>query len=272
MYDSISLFLDNQSSEKTSSTYKWALERWFAFLGENNTPDEQIALEFRKHLEETLSSRSAALVFNTIRVFYRFQGGYNPFERVKSPKRVVNATPKVPEDSTVDKMMDLCDNPREKAVLSLLANGLRASEVRNLPNDALWWSEDYERWILRVVGKGNKERLVPLGDEAAEALKEWLTENIGGEWLIPALDGNKMTLRAVEYIVEKYTRKIGQEFRPHRLRHNYATRLVRAGVDPFALQRLMGHQNIASTSIYTSLDLGDIVKAAERDIRNGTKD
>ena len=263
----ISLFLDNQSSPKTSSTYRWALERWFAFLGDREAT-EQIAIDFRKHLEDTVSNRSAANVFNTVRAFYRWNGEYNPFERLKAPKKLANYTPKVPEDSLVDRMLELCDDARDKAVLLLLLNGLRASEVADLTVDSMYWSEEYQINILRVVGKGNRQRLLPIVDEVAWAVQDYSqTQDSGRFWMFLASDGGKMTLRGVEYVVEKWSRLAGDEIRPHRLRHHFATRLVRGGVPLFSVQQLLGHVNVQSTQIYTHLDLADLVSASKADNR-----
>jgi integrase/recombinase XerD len=269
----ISLYLDNQSSPKTSTTYKWALERWFAFLGDRE-PSEQVALEFRKHLEDTLANRSAANVFNTIRKFYEWSGQENPLERLKAPKKLANYTPRVPEDSLVDKMLAMCDDTRDKAIILLLLNGLRASEVKDLTMSSLNWSEEYNNYILTVIGKGNRQRLLPIPEEVAwQALDYSQTQDSARQWLFVTSDGSKMTMRGVEYVVEKWSRLAGDEIRPHRLRHHFATRLVRSGVPIFVVQQLLGHVNVQSTQIYTHLDLSDLINGSRQDSRyQGGKD
>jgi site-specific recombinase XerD len=268
--EDVQTFLENQQSQKTSSTYKWALDRWFAFVGGRDVvPTDENALAFKRHLEEQLSPRSAALAFNTVRVFMRWRHGESAFDRMKAPRRVKNATPSIPEDSVVDRMMEICINPRHRAIISLLLNGLRRAEVVNLTIDSLWWSETYHCHLLRVVGKGQKERIVPLSPETTKDVLEYCrTAPEGRRWLISDESGRQISDRHVEYVVEKYSFLAGTEFRPHRLRHHYATRLLRNGVDVTGVQRLLGHESIMSTQIYTHLDLSDMVKAMEKDPRN----
>jgi integrase/recombinase XerD len=264
--EDISLFLDNQASPKTSSTYKWCLERWFAFLGDRE-PTEAIALQFKAHLESGgLKSRSASNVFNTIRAFYRFMGGYNAFERLRAPRKVENDIPRVPEDSLVDKMLEMCDDIRDRAILLLLLCGLRASEVTNLTRESISWSETYDMDILTVIGKGNVLRLVPLPPDVSNAVRKYdETLSPTRSWLFERWNGEKMNLKAIQVVVVRYSKKAGKEIRPHALRHHYATRLIHNGVDIRHIQVLLGHKNIQSTQIYTRLDLSDIVGAVRRD-------
>lgn len=265
---SVETFLDNQRSENTRKAYESDLRKWFEWLGERPVNIAN-AIAFRKHLEATMHPRSAARAFNTCRTFYRHLGGDNPFANLKSPRRVKNATPKVPSDSTIDKMIGLCDNVRDRLVLALLANGLRASEVADLTPDSVEWSDEYDCMILRVVGKGYKERLVPATTEVQNALSAW---DFGRKFLIEAVPGVRMTRDAVTYVVQKWSKRAGDNLRPHSLRHNYATRLIRAGADVLSVSRLMGHESVATTQVYVALDLSTVVSAARKDPRNQTRE
>lgn len=260
----VQVFLDNQRSENTRKAYATDLAKWFEWLGDK--PANVVnAVAFRKHLEANLHPRSAARAFNTCRAYYRFLGGDNPFASLKSPRRVKNATPKVPSESLVDNMLGLCDNVRDRLVLSLLANGLRASEVADLTPDAVQWSDEYDCMIMRVVGKGYKERLVPATTEVQNALSAF---EFGRKFLIESTPGVRLTRDAVTYVVQKWSKRAGDNLRPHSLRHGYATRLIRAGADLLSVSRLMGHESVATTQVYVALDLSTVVEAARKDPRN----
>jgi site-specific recombinase XerD len=258
------LFIANQNAEHTRSAYRYDLNKWFDWLG-NRVPDAMMALEFRAWLESAHSSRTAARVFNTIRSYYRFTGRDNPFENIKAPRRIRNATPVVPEEEVVDKMLSLCDNTRDRLVINLLLNGLRAQEVCDLVKGSVVWSNTYSRDIMRVIGKGNKERLVPATLDTSMALRAY---SVTDGPLVKNEDGSKMHLRQVQYVVEKWSAKAGSPIRPHALRHQYATRLIRAGTSLLAVQRLLGHESVATTQVYVSLDMGDIVRESSKDPRN----
>lgn len=263
-------FVRNQVSPATRRAYTYDLNKWTLFLGDR-APTEAIALDFRAYLESKLAPRSAARVFNTCRAFYRWLGGPNPFKNVKSPRRVVNATPKVPSDDLVDAIMALVDNDRDRLVVSLALNGLRRAEIADLRPEDVIWSPEYQCYVLRVIGKGQKERLVPANTETASALRRWQGKTVS-EWLLHDIHGHKLTERAVAYVVEKWSKAAGQEIRPHRLRHHYATRLVRSQASVFAIQRLLGHESVATTQIYVGLDLSDIVNEARKDPRDSKQE
>ncbi len=150
---------------------------------------------------------------------------------------------------------------RDRAMLELLyASGLRVSEIVNLPREAI----DLEAGILRVTGKGGKERLVPFGRSAARWLARYL------EAARPPLDrrrsahlflssrGAAMTRQRFWQLIEAYGRKAGIRTRltPHVLRHAFATHLLEHGADLRALQMMLGHADIATTQIYTSVSRG----------------
>jgi integrase/recombinase XerD len=262
----VSTFLDNQRSENTRLAYRNDLAKWFEYLG-TQPANVATAIGFRKHLEATTHPSTASRCFNTCRAYYRFVGGINPFQSIKSPRRVKNPTPRVPSNDLVDKMVSLCDNVRDRLVLALLNNGLRASEVADLSSDAVEWSDEYDCMIMRVVGKGFKERLVPATTEVQNALSQW---TFGRKFLIEDAPGVRLTRDAITYVVQKWSARAGQEIRPHALRHGYATRLIRAGADVLSVSRLLGHESVATTQVYVALDLSTVVGAARKDPRNVT--
>ena len=260
----LDLFIGSQRSEATKRNYAYDLDKWFRFLGDRK-PNERLALEFRTHLEESLSASSAARVFNTCRSYYRWLRKGNPFEYIKSTKTLRNRAPRIPEDNSVDAMLNKAKG-RDRAVLSLLLNGLRSAEVTRLQREDWQWEEQYGTFVLRVVGKGEKERRVPATLETVRAVSDYLSiRKEGSPWLLQGQDGQRMTTRQVQYVTEKYS---GYKIRPHKLRHHYATRLIRAGANVFAVKDLLGHADVQTTQVYVNLDLGGIIEAAAKDPRN----
>jgi integrase/recombinase XerD len=164
-------------------------------------------------------------------------------------------------------MLGSCDNVRDRLVLSLLSNGLRASEVCDLTPGSIEWSDEYDCMIMRVLGKGYKERLVPATTEVQNALSAF---EFGRSFLIESAPGVRITRDAVSYVVQKWSKVAGDDLRPHSLRHGYATRLIRAGADLLSVSRLLGHESVATTQVYVQLDLSTVVNAARKDPRNVT--
>lgn len=274
---SISTFIAQQTSTNTRRAYANDLARWASFLGGREATPE-VVVDFKRELERTLAPASAARTFAACRSYYRWLGGPNPFDRVKAPQRVLNQTPKVPKDTAVDQLLavvDTSDLPglRHRAIITLLTNGLRAQEVADLRRESLTFEPEYEAWVLRVFGKGQKERLVPALPEAVEAVQAYQRKaKHVTPWLLADYDGSKLTYKQVEYAVYKWADVAGlDDMHPHALRHHYATRLVRAGVHLLALQKLLGHARADTTQLYVTLDLSDIVAAAKLDPRAQTE-
>ena len=267
-------FIEQQTSRHTADAYRHDLLTWFAFLGER-VETREIAIEYRQFLEGRYSPRTAARRFNTARAFYRWVGEGNVFEGVKSPKRLRNATPVIPDDRTVDALFGADCSPRDAAVLALLLNGLRASEVIGLRPDDFVWAPQHGCHIIRVMGKGNKERLVPANSETSQRVSAYLSiSKRGVPWLIGALRGNEsMTRRQITEVMRRACKRAGvPEVSPHKLRHHFGTRMWQAKKDLLALQNLMGHESPVTTQVYVRLDLSDVVDMMKHDPRNNRKE
>ena len=212
-----------------------------------------------------LSAKSAARSLSALRGFYAFAAahlGYarDPTADIGSP-RVGLALPRTLSESEVLRLLAAPDvgNPlglRDRAMLELLyASGLRVSEIVKLPRDAA----DLSEGILRVVGKGGRERLVPFGGTARDWLARYLEEvrpaqdRRGSADLFLSARGGAMTRQRFWQLIEGYGRKAGIRSRltPHRLRHSFATHLLEHGADLRALQMMLGHADISTTQIYT---------------------
>jgi site-specific recombinase XerD len=278
--DSARTFIDMQVSAETRRAYEQDLRRWFRFIEDVGDITYDTVVAFRDHLQETLAPASAGRCFSTIRTYHRWlvqlgKAERNLFEAVKGPKRIKNQTPKVPANDDVDALVAAArERPVWLAVVELLLNGLRAKEVGQLLKSDIRWDEDHQRYFMRVIGKGQKERLVPLTDEASAALRDFWSD-AGYDRSVYAVHdsvGQPYSNKAVGHIVYDAAGKVKLKgMHPHALRHHFATRLAKNGVDVMALRDLLGHESVQTTEGYITLDLTDKFKAMEKDPRRVTE-
>ncbi len=225
-----------------------------------------------KKLKKSSISRKLA----TIRSFFKYlqREGLvkrNPAKLVASPK--VQRT--LPRFLTVDEAFLLMDAPqgdtfqsaRDKAILELLySSGLRVSELTALDiNDF-----DIKESLVRVKGKGKKERILPVGSKSIEAIKNYLPERILLKKKSQALflnnRGGRLTQRSVRRIVDKYGRMIAIKgnISPHALRHTFATHLLHGGADLRSIQELLGHSSLSTTQKYTHVDIAHLIEVYDK--------
>ena len=190
-----------------------------------------------------------------------------------SPKTGL-ALPKALSESEVEALLSSPDDAealglRDRAMLELLyASGLRVSEIVGLPLDAV----DLEAGILRVRGKGGKERLVPFGKSATRWLRRYLDTARGeldrkrSPHLFLSARGTAMTRQRFWQLIERYGRaaRIRGRLTPHSLRHSFATHLLEHGADLRALQMMLGHADIATTEIYTHVSRARVRRVYDR--------
>lgn len=217
-------------------------------------------------LEQGVAKVSLARKLSAIRSFYRYllrEGliSRNPIEEGASPK----LDKRLPEFLTQEEALRLIQAPdtttpqgqRDRAIIELIyASGLRVSELAHLDTSQV----DLVGREARVWGKGSKERMVVMGQPAAQALELYLRQGrreLLGEKSTPALfvnrDGGRLTERWVQKLLEKYAKAAGidKKVHPHLLRHTFATHLLDGGADLRVVQELLGHANLATTQIYT---------------------
>ena len=185
----------------------------------------------------------------------------DPTADIEMP-RIGRSLPKTLSEEEVDALLAApnTDEPlghRDRTMLELLyATGLRVSELINLQQSQI----NFNQGVLRIVGKGDRERLIPLGDECVR----WLKDFINGprmeillerqtDYLFPTRRGNRMTRQAFWHIIKRYAEKAGirQKMSPHSLRHAFATHLLNRGADLRVVQLLLGHSDLSTTQIYT---------------------
>lgn len=220
----------------------------------------------RSLMASGLSPRSVARAVACIRGFYRFAAVEDkregsPADDLRAP-RAWPALPKFLSLEEVDRLLAQPDTStprglRDKALIEVLyATGLRVSELVSLKTNNLHLDEGY----LTCVGKGSKERIVPIGQEAADWLKKYLAQgrsallNGASSWLfVNARDGGPLSRVGFWKVLKEYGIKAGisRELSPHVLRHSFATHLLDRGADLRAIQVMLGHADLSTTQIYT---------------------
>ena len=217
-------------------------------------------------VESGAKPRSTARQLSSFRRFFRYimrEGlrDNDPTADIEMP-RIGRSLPKTLTEEQVEALLHApnTDEPlghRDRAMLELLyATGLRVSELINLKMSQV----NFNQGVLRIVGKGDRERLIPLGDES----QRWLRDFIDGprmeillerqtDYLFPTRRGDRMTRQAFWHIIKRYALKAGIEKKlsPHSLRHAFATHLLNRGADLRVVQLLLGHSDLSTTQIYT---------------------
>ncbi len=276
------LKLERRLSPHTVLNYKRDLERLNEFRLERSLAawsqiNSQHARAFTARcFRRGLSGKSISRMLSAIRTFYRYlirenQVEANPFENIsapKSPKKLPNFLTAEQATKLVELSGDETISVRDQAILELLySSGIRLQELVELNlGDA-----DLSQRVLRVRGKGSKQRIVPLGSKAVEALKKWLSRryswaNRGETAFFVSKRGKRMSARTVQNRVEVRAVEQGIPMRvhPHMLRHSCATHVLTSSSDIRAVQELLGHANLSTTQIYTHLDFGHLSKEYDR--------
>lgn len=241
--------------------------------------DVQMIRDWLRWLHDgKVGNRSLARKIAALNSFFRYlklsgRVSKNPMDSIKRPK----FEKKLPHYFTEKEIRALLAAPgresligvRDCAILELLySSGLRISELAELRLNDI----DLNRGLMRVVGKGSKERIVPVGSQAVSAIRDYLparaklrTEE-SSERLFLTKSGKDFDQRQLTNILDKYFRRIALQkgFSPHTLRHSFATHLLARGADLRAVQEMLGHANLQTTEIYTHVTLEDVKKAYKK--------
>ena len=258
-------------SKNTLDAYRIDLMTLWCDLSKQNIHIEQAEkadlLEFiARRVESGAKPRSTARQLSSFRRFFRYimresLRDSDPTADIEMP-RIGRSLPKTLTEDQVEALLHApnTDEPlghRDRTMLELLyATGLRVSELINLKQSQI----NFNQGVLRIVGKGDRERLIPFGDES----QHWLREFIDGarrkillgrqtDYLFPTRRGDCMTRQAFWHIIKRHTQKAGidKKLSPHSLRHAFATHLLNHGADLRVVQLLLGHSNLSTTQIYT---------------------
>jgi integrase/recombinase XerD len=245
-----------------------ALARWLAESGitivKTTRADLQGFIAYRVHAGAR--PRSTARQLSSFRRFFRYLvreglATEDPTAQIAMPK-IGRSLPKSLTEEEVESLLSapVVNDPlghRDRTMLELLyATGLRVSELVNLRTAHV----NLNQGVIRILGKANRERLIPLGEEAVR----WITDFTRGaraeillerqtDYLFPTRRGDRMTRQAFWHIIKRYARKAGvaKELSPHTLRHAFATHLLNHGADLRVVQMLLGHSDLSTTQIYT---------------------
>lgn len=267
------LAIERGLSGNTLQAYRKDLSDYLCFLkdkGESDLTNIEIdfLLDYQTYLRKSYNSRSVARKIAALRSFYKFlvrEGMVEnfPLAEVKSPRRSL----KLPHVLSTQEVEILLEQPkdshplavRDKAILeALYASGLRVSELVLLNTGDIDLSEGY----LRCFGKGSKERVVPIGEKAIQALELYLVKSrpklakrLSEYALFLNVRGNRISRQSCWKIVKKYAKAAGiRRIYPHALRHSFATHMLENGADLRTVQELLGHASISTTQIYTQVN------------------
>ncbi|HEY4212864.1 MAG TPA: site-specific tyrosine recombinase XerD [Steroidobacteraceae bacterium] len=242
---------------------RWLVERQVPIV-RTSRADLQDFIAWRVHAGAR--PRSTARQLSSFRRFFRYLVRENeikedPTAQIAMPK-IGRSLPKSLSEEEVESLLNApaVNDPlgnRDRCMLEVLyATGLRVSELVNLRHGQV----NMNQGVIRVLGKGNRERLIPLGEEAVRWLIEFSRGSRGEillerqtDYLFPTRRGDRMTRQAFWHIIKRYARKagIGKDLSPHTLRHAFATHLLNHGADLRVVQMLLGHSDLSTTQIYT---------------------
>ena len=268
------LKLEKGYSVNTLDAYMRDVDKLFRYLAVEQVDVLDVKLEDLEHFAAFISDlgigpRSLARILSGVRQFYRFLviDGYlevDPTELLESPKQP-DHLPEVLSTAEVDLLEQAIDlskweGHRNRAIIEVLFScGLRVSELTNLKLSSLYIEEQY----IRVMGKGSKERLVPISPRALDELNYWFADrNVmkikpGEEdYVFLNRRGQHLTRTMILIMIKRYAVEAGikKTISPHTLRHSFATSLLEGGADLRAIQAMLGHESIGTTEIYTHID------------------
>jgi len=259
------LEIEKNYSQHTLTNYRLDLEEFKQFLGDSNL-EKVDYLVLRKYLaqlkEKNLKARTVNRHLSSLRSFFKFliREGYlktNPITSLASPKQEKHLPLFLTEEETTKLITAVQPKDerglRDRAVLEIFySTGIRVSELVGLNVQDV----DFIGGIIKVLGKGKKERIVPIGEIAIAATRDYLEKRKKQEEaLFLNKSGRRITDRGVRNIVGKYIRmaSIKRGVSCHTLRHSFATHLLNRGADLRSVQELLGHVNLSTTQIYTHL-------------------
>ncbi|NJD22690.1 MAG: site-specific tyrosine recombinase XerD [Melioribacter sp.] len=263
-------------SENTANSYKNDLQKFITFLNKSRIKDfsevtSNLITKFFDHQRKSeIDSATSARYMSSIKGFFRFLENNSYIEKNPTDKlSPVKKGRKLPTVLTLPEIEMILNAPgtdditdlRDKAILeTFYSSGLRVSELINLKINDLFFDDE----VIRVLGKGSKERIVPIGNSAVKWIKEYLTRSRpflekktkSQNFVFLNKRGTKLSRMWIWKIFDHYAKEAGikKEIHPHIFRHSFATHLLEGGADLRAVQEMLGHADISTTQIYTHVD------------------
>ncbi len=276
------LKFEKNLSENTIISYRNDLSKFIGFASKqkkisdvNDISSETLSEYFNVLRKKGTASSSVSRNLSSIKGFFKFLERNNYIKKNPTEKLLpLRSERKLPEVLSVEEVENILKQPqttsklgiRDKAILELLySSGLRVSELINLKISDIFFDEE----VLRIFGKGSKERIVPFGTSAKKSLNDYLLNarpflekrNKSANYVFLNSRGGKLSRMAIWQMVNKYSKAAGieKEVHPHTFRHSFATHMIEGGADLRAVQEMLGHADISTTQIYTHIDR-DFVK------------
>jgi len=265
------VWVEQGLSENTLSAYGSDLRifaKWLAGRSMLEVDGGDLSGFLASRYKEGIGNRSSARILSSLRRFYGYYIRENsitvdPTALIEAP-HIGRPLPASLSEKDVELLLDAPEVTnalgfRDRTMLEMLyATGLRVSELVNLKFEQI----SFRQGVVRIIGKGNKERLVPVGEEAMSWLESYMSQarkDILGErqcdYLFVTNRGDNMTRQAFWHIIKRHAKKAGisKELSPHTLRHAFATHLLNHGADLRVVQLLLGHSDLSTTQIYTHI-------------------
>ena len=269
------LRVERNVSIHTIDAYKRDINQYLMYLGDldiknlSDVKSTHIRDYIRILSDGGMAPASISRIISSIRTYYRFLSSENildenPVLLINNPK-LPKKLPDVLSEKEISLIIDAIQESsqfyqRDKAIIELLYScGIRVTELCNLEMSNLFIDED----LIRVMGKGNKERLLPLGIRSKKYLDDYIKHSrnshikkSGSSFVFVSRNGNQLTRAMINIILNKWTQASGlkKSVSPHKLRHSFATHLLEGGADLRFVQALLGHSDISTTQIYTHID------------------
>ncbi len=259
------LEIEKNYSDHTILNYRIGLEEFFGFLDGMSfkSIDYPVLRRYVAHIRsKNLKPRSVARKLSCLRSFFKYlhrEGlvDKNPAKLLMTPKLDKKLPNFLSEEETLTLIEstkpDKASELRDRAIFeTLYSTGIRVSELVGLNEQSV----DTIGNVIRVMGKGKKERIVPIGEKAVEAIMAYTQAcPRKGSALFLNKTGTRLTTRSIRNIINKYIQRVGmhKKVSPHAIRHSFATHLLNRGADLRSVQELLGHMNLSTTQIYTHL-------------------
>lgn len=280
------LKIERGLSDNSIKNYGFDLQRLLFFINEHGINYSPITInaasiqQFVYELSKQVNPRSQARIISGLKGFFDYlifedYRKDNPMELIESPKigRKLPDTLTIEEIDSIIKAVDLSTNEgeRNRAMLETLYGcGLRVSELVNLKLSDLFFDEGF----IKVTGKGNKQRFVPIADATQKYINIYVKEvrihlpiqNEYRDYIFLNRRGKQLTRAMVFTIIKQLAKKIGlnKNISPHTFRHSFATHLLQGGADLRAIQQMLGHESITTTEVYMHLDRDDLTKVLNK--------
>lgn len=248
------------------------------FNGWNKITPDKIKMYIGYKMQQGVTAKTISRNLSSLRIFYRYLLNFkefttNPVSHIKAPKQPSSLPKSLDVDLTQALLTPITktwQDIRNQAIFeSLYSSGLRVSECANL-NYIVSLTQLHSGWLL-ILGKGNKERLVPIGKTAQKAINSWLSIRFkhaksNETALFVNRFGKRLGVRSIQLALDKRTEDVAlpTKMSPHRLRHACATHLLESSGDLRMVQEMLGHENLSTTQIYTKLDSQHLIKVFDK--------